>query len=167
MDNTTTTYDYNIINEYIIHSNGSGTSLSEDDDTIFCVHNRGQRRRSPPNVRLDDVKSTVLCWADPRASKIICERCYAVGHITTQYNLRLHHLHDFFNNYESLSRDDRSRVPCTSYNNERDFFTIKSQNLLTIRPTTLTPKILAHLNLIRLFAETLAHELKYSFHSFS
>lgn len=84
---------------------------TDDEEDVFFVNNKGQRRRLPPKVRFDDEKPNLVGLVDPRSSKLICHNCNEVGHISPQYTLKLYQLDDVVRNYVALSPDDRARAP--------------------------------------------------------
>lgn len=85
----------------------------EKEKYLYLLNKNGHRRRLPPYVNFDDVKSTRVEWIYQCSKKIMSHSCYARDHIFPQCQVNLPELDKVVPNYDGLNEEEKKKVPET------------------------------------------------------
>ena len=88
---------------------------------------RIEQRRLPPRINFESKPTTRVGWVKNYKKKIICYSCYAEGHTSPQYMLKLWQLDQVVTNYEALSEKDLGDVQNNAYNDDKAYLDFKKK----------------------------------------
>jgi len=92
---------------------------------LYYINNKGERRKLPPYIRMDDDKTGRVGWIDK--PKVVCYTCYEEGHTSPQCTIPLNQLKKVLINFEQLSDSVRESVPDDSYKRAKAYLEFKKE----------------------------------------